>query len=321
MAGLGASVVASEVVRTGVIDTALETGIDFRSIAFEVCLDKVSCRVGDLTIFAERKNEAGDWSPALIYWDPIDGFGVMGGRQNDEIDADERLSIDLGAVREVKGLWLSDLFIGEAERYQSNSNGSNDVETAQVDFFLGGLPVASESINGVFELPEKPFESAFTDIFDPGGDLLNRILVEDGSISIIMPDGDVGTPVVLKIGAIDTGKQKVFSQNAVGEVDIASLLDRAGNIPVFETGSANAMQIIAIRDDMTKLAKLQKLAEIQRRIGNAENGELGWYAGIINRSDRIVLTAGMQTSNDYSVAGLMIAGRFDNRVYMADLTK
>lgn len=312
---------SAQVVKTGTIDGALESGIDFRVSAFADCLDVAVCKVGALTIFAERQSADGTWMAESIYWDPIDGFGVMGGRQNDEIDADERLTIQIAGGKDIAGIWLSDLFIGEGQRYDGEAYSSDDVETASIAFSLGKREVASVDVHGVFELPKDPFASTFTDTFAPGGDLLNRFIVNDGKISIVTPDTNTNLPVSLDLGRIDPAKSAVFSENATAQADIATLLGKAENVPVFAAGTSNAERILSIRDDLAQLEKLRSLAELQRRIGNAENGELGWYADKATRADRIVLTAGLETSNDYSVAGIVISGPFDNGVYMAQLGK
>ena len=319
VAALTASSAFAQDVRTGTIDTSLAAGVDFRSTAFEVCLDTPRCTVGDLTIVAERQTVDGGWDVAPIYWDPIDGLGVMGGRQNDEIDADERLIVTLDRPMDVSGVWLSDLFIGEGQRYQGKPYSSDDVETADIELFLRDTSMDIVSVNGVFELPQDSFESTFTDIFLEGGDLLNRIIVEDASVSILMPDEFNEASVVVPLGQIDPAKAALFDQNAITSLDIGTLLGNAEEVAVFRSGSKNASRILEIRGDIGRLEQLRDQAEIQRRIGDTENGELGWYAAESYVTDRIVFTSGFQTSNDYSIAGLMIEGPFDNGSYMAAL--
>ena len=66
------------------IDQDLSAQIDFRSLAFGLCFSQPTCTVEGVTITAERRDVAGDgWVPALIYWDPMDGLGVLEGGQNE----------------------------------------------------------------------------------------------------------------------------------------------------------------------------------------------------------------------------------------------
>lgn len=311
----------SESQLTGNVDSELVRGVDFRNMAFEECLNVAECNINGLRIFAQRQQLDGSWTSANIYWDPIDGLGVMGGQQNDEIDSDERLTVTFGSEVEMAGIWLSDLFIGEEARYQGVSYSAADVETAQITLHRGDDAGELFEVNGVFELPENPFEAAFTDMFVEGGDLLNRILVDTDRISIFMPGENGGTPVVLPLGDVDPAKRALFSENAVATIDIGTLLGAAGEVQVFEVGSFNASQIIAIRDDMNELSNLRAKAEMQRTIGDADNGELGWYAPSARKVDRIVFTSDVVTSNDYSVAGLITAQPFEIRVFMAGLVQ
>lgn len=305
----------------GSIDTALGDGIDFRSLAFEACLAETSCTIGILNIHAERRLAGGTWVDAQIYWDPIDGFGVLGGRQNDEIDADERLTLTFDVPIRVAGMWLSDLFVGEGQRYHDGAFDVDDVETADIRFELGTAEVGSFSVNGVFELPEQPFETAFTSMFTKDGDLLNRLLVDETRVSLVMPKGETQTAVVLPLGQIDPAKQALFKANATQAIDIANLITSAGQVSAFEAGTSNADRILTIRDDFAQLAQLQALAKVQRRIGDAQNGELGWYPSQPGMVDKIILRADVQTSNDYSVAGLIVAGPFDGLIDIAELAK
>lgn len=181
--------------------------------------------------------------------------------------------------------------------------------------------VLRTSVHGVFELPNQPFESTFTDIFSKDGDLLNRVLVDGTSVTMVMPDGDSDVAIRMPLGKIDPGKQALFAQNAVATVDLATLIGDASAVAVFKAGTSNASRILQIRDDLARLEELRKVAEVQRRIGDAENGELGWYAPEAQEVNRIVLTAELSTSNDYSVAGLTVAGPFDTSVDLAELAR
>ena len=94
----GFGVVASAAVADGhkaEIDLTLENGIDFRTVAFSECFERTECEVNGVRISAEHwDNDIIGWAPSRIYWSPIDGFGVIGGGQNDEIDFEERLIVE-----------------------------------------------------------------------------------------------------------------------------------------------------------------------------------------------------------------------------------
>ena len=120
----------------------------------------------------------GAWQPQVLYWDAIDGIGVKGSGQNDEIDFDEKLVITATQPVQVKGVWLSDLFIGEGGHYGSSSPKTQDVESAQIALASAdGKTVAEVVVSGDKRLPDISFNTAVYSGFDEGGDLLSRLLV------------------------------------------------------------------------------------------------------------------------------------------------
>lgn len=95
-----------------VIGDALNGQIDFRTTDYSPCANESSCTVGNLTIAAS--NNAGS---ADIFWDQLDGLGVLGGQENDEIDGSnmELLTLTFAAPETVLGIWFTDLFNGGAD--------------------------------------------------------------------------------------------------------------------------------------------------------------------------------------------------------------
>lgn len=314
-----ANVAFAQEIRTGSIDKALNSSLDFRSTAFEPCLAEVTCEVAGITLIAERLVEPGVWDAAEIYWDPIDGVGILGGRQNDEIDVDERLTLIFDREVEVSGLWLSDLFIGEAARYENRPLTTEDTETARFELFFGVDRLLEARVNGMFELPEETFESSFTDMFDDGGDLLNRVLINEDTITVYAPGQSSDQAVTLPIGDVDPAKKALFGEETTSTQSIAGLLGNAREVAAFEAGSSNAKRLLAIRNNLQELEALRVEAQIQRLVGDAENGELGWYRPEPVTVDRIVFTADPQTSNDYSIAGIVVKDDVPLRV--AELVK
>lgn len=107
--------------------------IDFRSDALfsgcksnPICLSAVSNPLPPVTV----STNAG----SLLYWDNRDGFGIMGG-ENDEIDGEESLTVafDRASPFALSAIALTDLFLGEI--------GGTGSERALISFFFGGEEV------------------------------------------------------------------------------------------------------------------------------------------------------------------------------------
>lgn len=298
---------AAQSVATQSIDEALDGQLDFRRTAYAVCIDLPTCEVAGVTVTAERQVGDGDvWVPATLYWDPVDGFGVQGGNQNDEIDVDERLVVEFSSPVQTRGIWLSDVFISEAGRYQTVNANAEDAEVADFEMFRGNAPVLQARMSGQIDLPRDPFNGLFPEAFVEDGDLLNRLLIGTDNISIYMPDPDGTGVVTLPLGDIDREKQAIFAGVETVDIPIAELLGGATNITVFKAGSENAARILAARDNLASLEKLRIDATNARRVGSIPNGEIGWYSGNGIAVDRIVFTSEPLTSNDYSIAGIVI---------------
>lgn len=96
----------------------LSPQVDFRSDSFSSADNQhsVSGEVDGVgfTVSAYRLNDVGELEEALLWWDALDGLGIRGGGQEDEIDGDERLVITFDTVVGLSDLFFSDLFAGES---------------------------------------------------------------------------------------------------------------------------------------------------------------------------------------------------------------
>lgn len=307
------------------IDESMAGELDFRSLAFSSCFGQPTCTVDlvlpeksgaaalniSVTISAERNGGLlSDWHSAQIYWDPVDGLGVMGGGQNDEIDFDERLVVELGTPVNLGGLWLTDMFVYEQINYGARFSVQDDLEAADVVGSLRGETVLEDRITGEVSLPDDPFNGLLGGTFQESGDLLNRALIDDGKVSILMRDESGVLPdriIRAVIGEIDPSKTGIFDGVEVVEIDVATLLGDAEFLPLLAVGNGNASRIEAMLGDQIQLASLKSEAERQRFVSSVPNGEVGAKMERPTLVDRLVFTAEVLSSNDYSVAGFLVA--------------
>jgi len=307
-----------------IIDEQMAGEVDFRDLAFAGCAGKTECSVSltlpeksgeasvDLSLIISAEHNTGilgGWFPAEIYWDPVDGFGVMGGGQNDEIDFNERLTIQLDTPARLGGMWMSDMFIYEHINYGASYSVQDDLEAADIRGFLAGEQVFETRVTGRITLPDDPFNSLMGDIFMESGDLLNRALIDEGSISILIRDEDgLFSDRIIRavIGEVDPAKTDIFDGVQVVEIDLETLLGDAEFAPLLAGGNINAAHIEQIMGDQVRLASLQGAAERQRLISDVPNGEVGVAMAQTPEVDTLVFSAELQTSNDYSVVGFLV---------------
>jgi len=295
------------------IDQDLSEQIDFRSLAFGLCFSQPTCTVEGVTITAERRDVAGDgWVPALIYWDPMDGLGVLEGGQNDEIDFDERLTVSFNGLETVERVWLSDLFIGEDRRYGSyDPAGDPDVETAGIQFMRGEAIVSDMTVDGMNILPQDPFDQIVSSQFREDGDLYRRIVVRDNVISVVAPGANSwGRTELLTfpIDEIDEDKLAIFEGIETTEVDLTDIILGFNDVPLFSAGSHNANVILAALNDEALLQSLRDTAEDGRVVGSRSNGELGVDITPATPATALSFVSVFGGSNDFSVAGIVLAG-------------
>ncbi|ARE41241.1 hypothetical protein RGUI_3100 [Rhodovulum sp. P5] len=299
------------------IDRELFGALDFRSRSFEACADRPVCVVGNVTVTAERQTEDGaSWTPARLYWDPVDGLGITDGAQNDEVDIDERLSIRFAAPVRIRKIWLSDLFLGEEKRY--GAAGNDRVEGVPDDVEVAGIALASEgreilnfTVKGEVELPDHQFNQNVSTLFLEDGDLRRRLLIDNDVITVIADGtGAGGAALSLRIplGQVDADKRGVFEGVETVEIDLSTILSGFRNARMFLAGTQNFDLLKALSFDPDGLAELRETAIRQRAAGDWSNGELGVELSDKFEVDTVRFFAPFDSSNDFSVAGIIVEG-------------
>lgn len=297
------------------IDADLRGQLDFRDVSFEACFGQQQCFAQGVTITAERRDADGiAWVAAEIYWDPVDGLGVMGGSQNDEIDFDERLLVTFdgtkGATVNVERVWLSDIFIEEDERYGTvDPAGNPDAETAVIQSTFAGEVVAELIVDGLNVLPPDPFNAEVVPGFQEDGDLFRRIVIRDDVISVVVPsDGPAGEREFLSfpITDVDEDKLGLFEGVETVEVDLAEILAGFNDVPFYDAGSVNAEIISGLLDNPEALRGLYDAAAENRIVSSVSNGELGVDLDSTVDVEAMVFRSVLGGSNDYSVAGIVL---------------
>jgi hypothetical protein len=298
----------------GLIDRDLQGQLDFRDVAFAECLGQSQCSVNGITVTAERRDLDGEsWVSAQIYWDPVDGFGVMGGGQNDEIDFDERLLITFegtkGATVNIERIWLSDIFIGEDERYaNSDPAGPEDVEVAVIQSFFAGTMVNEALADGANVLPPDPFNEDVAARFLEAGDLLRRVVIQGETILVAVPsdnDGPATEFLSFPITAVDEEKLDLFEGIETVEIDLVDILAGFNDVPFNLAGTTNADFVQETLDDLAQLQEIRARAEENRLVSSVSNGELGVDMDASIDVDMLIFMAVLGGSNDYSVAGIV----------------
>jgi len=133
-------------------DATMGTIIDFKDERFAVCRGETRCTVEGLTVQAFKfpGEAAGDPSmgqPGTLYWDDADGFGVMGGGQDDEIDPDELIVIEFAESWFVKEVRLSDLYFDPSGRDSENG------EKAILSLITDAGAMEAIAVTSTVELP------------------------------------------------------------------------------------------------------------------------------------------------------------------------
>jgi hypothetical protein len=94
-------VLATQGVEAGVIPSNLE--VDFRGKEWSAANNKHSYSVGSVTVTANPGSK-------LLWQDSIDGLGIRGGTQSDEIELYELLEVKFEGGKALSGVWVTDLF-------------------------------------------------------------------------------------------------------------------------------------------------------------------------------------------------------------------
>jgi len=310
---LGVSATRSE---SAVIDDQLARGLDFRALDFRGCFEQPTCVVGDVTISAEfRENDKSDWQPGQIYWDPIDGVGILGGGQDDEIDFNERLIVTFAHSAQVSDIWLTDLYVGEDQHYRNaraRLDTEEDFEFAMIEFADGAEEPTFIEVSGLDILPDIPFNDVYTDTFIEDGDIHYRLLVSEDTATIIVPDNDgqrdLDRFITFKLGDIEPEKLALFSEDGQEFVyDLAEIFPEGAPINLYPEGSVNAQNIASLLTSETALIELRDQAIFGRALGDVTNGEVALNLSAPRSVDRVVFFSKIGTSNDFSVAGILLA--------------
>lgn len=297
------------------LDQDLANGVDFRDLAYRVCLQAEECSVEGMTIRAEtRRTDTSPWEPGLLYWDPIDGLGVLGGGQDDEIDFNERIVVRRSEPLAIKKVWLTDLFSGEITHYR----GLEPALTSDIDFEAGRIAIPAGTgdqreveLRGVIDLPESPFNEAIDGaIFIEPGDLHYRLLIAESeallSIPLLDRDGQIDQRTV-RLNDIEPGKLNLFSDGEELVYDLDDVFARNEIIELFPIGQHNATAMARIVNQTDRLSRLNSDAVVRRDVGDIPNGEVGAVFEVAEKTSELVFYAPAGTSNDFSVAGLVLA--------------
>lgn len=294
---------------TAQIDVELAGSLDFRDIVFAPCLDQAECTVGEVTIVGQRRLSQDLWVNALIYWDPIDGFGIQDGAQNDEIDFDERLLVRFETARNIERIWLSDLFISEDGRYGSSQTDliagePENAEVAGISFLNSGAELQNITVSGEDRLPWAQFNQEIDTRFREDGDLRRRIVVNDDLVTLVIPGADLTlqTPT----GAVDSDKQSLFEGLETVELDLTELLAEFNGAELFEVGTRNFELVNAMVNDPDNLAELLRKAQEKRTSIRMSNGEVGFDVELEVAVDEVTFFSPFDASNDFSVAGIIL---------------
>ncbi len=131
------------------IGTGLDGQIDFRTAPFSACNNLSDCVVGNMT-FQGTANDLDD--PAPIWWDSTDGFGIIGGQENDEIDGmnGERLRVIFDTPELLIGVWFTDLFSGGGDPVENAATQLVLADGTILDFNTAGTDPRGSSNGEVF---------------------------------------------------------------------------------------------------------------------------------------------------------------------------
>lgn len=298
------------------IDQKLEGQLDFRDLAFEICFGEPFCRVRGFEVFAYRKDSSDDfWRSALLYWDPIDGLGILQGGQDDEIDFNERLLVKFPRQRGVDSIWLTDIFRLEDKRYgiESDVAGTEeDLEIAGIELKRGIRLVSELRVSAERELPNTEFNEIISDQYlVTGGDLNYRLIIDGNTLSLLVPGGLPSTPaasVTVEIGAIDPEKKALFDDGEELVYDLTEVFGVGEQIELVGLTAINPQRILEMLDEPEDLQRLRDSAEVGRLYGSADNGEVAVVLNSDARVSSATFFSPTGSTNDFSVAGIVFQG-------------
>jgi hypothetical protein len=308
-------------VKNSGIDKQLQGQLDFRENKFGVCFKRKNCTVNGYKINGyHRHSDADAWHSAPLYWDPIDGIGILGGGQDDEIDINERLIVEFPYQRKVVGIWLTDLFLSETKRYASLLNKGDeevrqfdqDFEEAEIELRLNKKVNAKLRVTGNLALPNISFnETIDPSLFDSGNDLRQRLVVQDEDLYILSSETGAKEKIVLNpvlLGQLDTKKRNLFNNTDEDKnktQDLLKLYSDDLDVELYPEGDRNAQRIAEILGDPKILDSLRQSAQIGRTVDNVPNGEVSANLTSPVDATSVMFYASTRTSNDFSIAGII----------------
>lgn len=298
------------------IDEQLSSNLDLRDTRFKPCFGVTVCEIDGYRILGWRRaSDLDQWRGATLYWDPIDGIGIQGGGQDDEIDYNERVIVEFPYQLHVRGVWLSDLFISEDRRYNSAGDVRDSVETAGIEFRLNGNTDFQFQVSGNLALPDDPFnENVAPEIFIEGGDLRQRLVINGDQISILSATtnsaGDRTILSTVSVDQLDPEKQELFATGNGAEYDLSAILSDGIEFTLENDSPRNIELIDQILESPALLQQIRQRSKIARTTGDVSNGEIlaSWSEHIHATSVMFYSLPG--TSNDFSVAGLIVSDTF-----------
>ncbi len=307
-AATGASAQQAEL---AAIDAQLANNLDFRSAAFRVCLNAPVCEVDGVRLEGGRLESGADaWQAADLYWDPVDGIGVTGGGQNDEIDVNERVVVTFSGQRPVQGIWVSDVFSGEHRRFGGSSVRGVDEEYAHVQFSVSGAVVGDMRISAENRLPWQAFNNHISSRFQGDGDLRRRIVVNKRMLELIVPGSDPGADVLITApidGEVEKEKLDIFEGVPTVEIDLTEILAALEGAPLYAAGTLNANRIVEILERPELLDEMTAHARRHRVLGDRDNGEVAGMLDSPVMADTLTFQSPLDTSNDFSIAGVVFS--------------
>lgn len=295
------------------IETDLVDGVDFRQLQWRACFNANQCRIEGIDIRAEaRRSNNADWEPARLYWDPIDGIGIIGNGQDDEIDFNERLLVTLNTNNALEGIWFSDIFVGEIQRYLGLDKqlvGDEDFEVARFTLEDNSGTLYQVDLDGLTPLPPESFNSLLDkDTFFDDGDIHTRLIINGPTVALELPTIDEEgqrSLIDFRLGEVEAGKLSLFEDDNEFEYDLDEVFANGEALRALTEMKHNANEVEGKLRDVNALMAWNKAAVDGRKAGVTSNGEVGAFFAQSLVARQITFTAPAGTSNDYSILGLV----------------